>query len=214
MLIAFSGVDGAGKSTQIQMLTDRFEKEGIDCKVIWSRGGYTPLFVKMKNLLGVSRSTNENVAKQSSIRTRSLERNWVRRLWLTLAIVDLFLLYSIYFRWLMLRGKYVIADRYILDTAIDFKINFPAEKAENWWLWKLMNFFSPKPNRYFLLLIPVEESRRRSIQKNEPFPDSVDTLEKRLEVYQHMCKKSQLVTCLDGRGPVDEISQIIISYII
>ena len=41
-IIAFSGIDGAGKSTQIERLKQRLESEGQRVITIWFRGGYTP----------------------------------------------------------------------------------------------------------------------------------------------------------------------------
>lgn len=43
LLVVFSGLDGAGKSTQIAQLRRRLEHEGDRPSVIWTRGEYTPL---------------------------------------------------------------------------------------------------------------------------------------------------------------------------
>ena len=53
-MIAFSGLDGAGKSTQIDLLRKKFLNERKSVFVFWSRGGYTPgmLFFKKSRRLG------------------------------------------------------------------------------------------------------------------------------------------------------------------
>ena len=48
MLLTFSGLDGAGKSTQINLLVDWFEKRGNKVSCLWARGGYTPGFEILK----------------------------------------------------------------------------------------------------------------------------------------------------------------------
>ena len=49
-IIVFSGLDGAGKSTQIDLLLTEFHKRERFVTCIWSRGGYTPIFNAIKNL--------------------------------------------------------------------------------------------------------------------------------------------------------------------
>lgn len=41
MIIAFSGVDCAGKSTQIRFLEEYFVSQGKTCKILWYRPGYS-----------------------------------------------------------------------------------------------------------------------------------------------------------------------------
>jgi len=42
MLIAFSGIDGAGKSTQLEFLQNYFAGMQRKAVYLWTRGGYTP----------------------------------------------------------------------------------------------------------------------------------------------------------------------------
>lgn len=50
-LIVFSGLDCSGKSTQIEFLQKEFSDKKTKNLVFWSRGGYTPGFQKLKDLL-------------------------------------------------------------------------------------------------------------------------------------------------------------------
>ena len=49
--IVFSGLDCSGKSTQIEFLRKEFSDREKNNLVFWSRGGYTPGFQKLKDLL-------------------------------------------------------------------------------------------------------------------------------------------------------------------
>ena len=50
-LITFSGMDGAGKSTQISILKNTIKSNGQRCFVLWARGGYTNNFEFLKKVI-------------------------------------------------------------------------------------------------------------------------------------------------------------------
>lgn len=183
MILVFSGTDGAGKSTQIERLKTVLTDRGLVIKYLWSRGGYTPIFSMIKSFLRLL--LRKKMPKQGvgDKRKKIIEKKSVSKVWLTVSIIDLMLLYGIYVRWQNLFGRVVICDRYIGDTLIDFKRNFPSSFDEHGFLWKLLNKVSPNPDHSFLLYVPVKTSQRRSLEKNEPFPDSKETLEFRLKFY-------------------------------
>ena len=203
-IIAFSGSDGSGKSTQIQWLQahlDRHEVSNVRC---WSRGGYTPVFRKAKRAVRRAPGGLLPPAGESATRNRLLGKRWVRRSWLVLSILDLGFLYGVRIRWWRRCGNWVICDRYLLDTRIDFELNFPGENVDSWWLWQLVVRLCPSPDVHFLMLVPVAESVRRSRQKDEPFPDPPERLALRLAYYRRT-EHAQGRIVLDGLCPIDEV---------
>ncbi|MFC2089136.1 hypothetical protein ACFLT1_00055 [Bacteroidota bacterium] len=212
-MIALSGLDGAGKSTQIDVLVKFFESKGKKVEVFWSRGGYTPGMEWLKRRL---RKSNKSLipSKQGNTKERDIafSKASVRRLWLSLAIFDLILYYGFILRFKKWMGKTIISDRYLFDTLIDFQSNFPKEKVDSWILWKLLKIMAMKPKHHFVLTVPVEESLRRSKLKNEPFPDSKKVLEYRLKKYLDYCTRNPKVHHIDGNKPVDEVEREIMSY--
>jgi hypothetical protein len=105
LLIAFSGNDGAGKSTQIE-LADRFLSErGYRVKRFWSRGGYTPGFVALKSAIRkVSGRRVLPAAGRSKDRQKKLQVPRVRKAWLRMATLDLLVTYALMLRWWRARG--------------------------------------------------------------------------------------------------------------
>lgn len=204
-LIAFSGIDGGGKSTQIQLLMKSLAAQGRRPVYLWSRGGYTGPFNALKGCIRGVLGKKIVPSGRTEQRTRMFRKVWVRNLWLALAMIDLALVYGLYIRFLVLTGKTVIADRYLWDTMIDFRLNFPEADVTSWRLWRFLEWFSPKPDQTFLLLVPVEESLRRSLLKKEPFPDSEKVLRQRLEHYSHLSRKLdwQVIDCM---RPVEDIA--------
>ena len=62
---------------------------------------------------------------------------------------------------------------------------------------------------FVILLIPIEESIRRSKIKNEPFPDTYSTLEKRKEHYVQFIKQNINVIEVDCMKLKSEIHNLI-----
>ena len=211
-LIAFNGIDSAGKSTQIDLLLEELRKKGEKPVYLWTRGGYTGLFNFLKNSLRRIMGRRLPPSGRNDKRNQAFKKSWVRNLWLILAILDLILVYGIYVRISKSFGRIVIADRYLWDTWVDFRLNFSEVKFDQWILWKILKWITPKPSVAFLLLIPVEESLCRSKEKNEPFPDSEEMLRKRLNLYEKLsCLRNW--NPLDCLKPIEEIQREIKSHI-
>lgn len=211
MLISFSGLDGAGKGTQIEILSSFLRKKKYKVYYFWSRGGYTPGFELIKRVIRFILGRKLPKQGHSPSRSKQLANPFILRVWLYFALLDLIFYWVFYLRLKILMGYIVICDRYIEDTAIDFKLNFPEVRINNFFLWKLLKFFALKQDLKFLLLISVNESIKRSAKKNEPFPDSRSTLQARLRFYEDKTifpdKKYHLINC---EKSVMEISKIII----
>ncbi len=204
-LIVFSGIDGAGKSTQIQHLQKALKEQGQKTTYLWTRGGYTGPFNSLKSILRRLLGRRLPPSGRNEQREKVFNNKGVRTVWLSLAMLDLILVYGIYVRLLKCMGCVVIADRYLWDTWIDFKLNFPGICFDQWFLWKFLNLLSPKPDHFFLLLIPIGESLRRSQLKEEPFPDSQEVLQQRFDYYYQFSKSMgwHVIQCLQ---PIDNIA--------
>jgi len=190
--IVFSGTDGAGKSTQIIKLKEVLNSQNV--KVVWSRGGYTPIFkavkVFFKSFTKVKiKYTKENtplsnnIINKSNFRGRLFKNKFFVAAWLFISIVDLIIFYGLYLRYLKLKGVIIICDRYIDDTMLDFTLNFPRSFKSNSLLWKILKLVTPKTKFSFLLYVPPTVSQQRAILKKDTYPDSIETLNWRYSAY-------------------------------
>lgn len=206
ILVVFSGIDGGGKSTQIRLLQEYLHAQGRESVYLWTRGGYTPIFDRLKAILRrLSRSRAVPPAGSTLQRERAFSSTRVRRVWLALALLDLMWTYGILVRYWRWRGRAVICDRYLWDTLVDFRLNFPGERAEHWLLWRCLVRVTPQPDAAFLLVIPVAESVRRSKLKNEPFPDTPARLADRLAHYETLSATGDWLL-LDGQRPIESLA--------
>ena len=205
-IIVFSGTDGAGKSTQIERLCRQLAADRRRPRRLWSRGGYTPGMSGLKSCLRrLSGRTLLPAPGPGARRERTLSRPLVRRIWLGLAILDLILLYGVWLRYQRCWGRTVVCDRYLPDTQLDFQIHFPQENVQQWLLWRLLVWCTPRPDHQFLLIVPVEESQRRSLQKDEPFPDTPEVLAVRYAAYRSW-EDDPRWHVLDGCQPADQLA--------
>ena len=210
MIIVFSGVDGAGKSTQIDLLKKQITGRRLSVSSVWSRGGYTPGFELLKKSVRIVLGKKSISSGRNEKRDKAMSNSLVSRLWLMIAMLDLLVLYAVIVRIKSFLGRVVICDRYLGDTFIDFSLNFPSSNFENMWLWRFLVAISPEPDVSFLFILPVEESMRRSKQKNEPFPDSKEAVEQRLEIYvTSKLFNGQNWVKIDGLDSIDSSANLI-----
>lgn len=206
-MIAFSGLDGAGKSTQIDLLAKQYSSKGHNNLIFWGRGGYTPGMKFFKNTFKISKqSSKKESKKRNNFREKSFSNPLIRKVWLIFSILDLILFYGFYIRLKDFFGIKIICDRYVYDTLLDFELNFPQENIKKWKLWRLLLFLSVKPKKHFVITIPVKESLCRSKLKNEPFPDSKEVIESRLNKYLKYVSDNKNVIHIDGTAKIENIN--------
>ena len=121
-------------------LRDYISSFGRDSYLYWSRGGYTAGFEFIKSLLRCVFSKKLPQTGRSKKRTKILHKPTISRIWLNLAILDLIILYT-FIRIKSSIGCFVICDRFVEDTRIDFLLNFPHIKFENFFIWRFFTVY-------------------------------------------------------------------------
>lgn len=210
MLVTFSGVDCAGKSTQIAMLSEALARSGKRVAPIWFRPGYS---AEMNALRAAARRVLPRAMpgpREGAARERAFARPGVSRAWVCMALSDTFLQYAIKVRWLLATGRTVIADRYLDDGALDLEFRFPGQRVAEWRTSRLVAAMSTRPRVSFLLMLPHDVMLERMAAKNEPFPDPPDVRDRRFAAYQRLAASGRY-DVIDADRPPDVVHRDILA---
>lgn len=202
-MISLSGIDCGGKSTQIEKLKVELEKKGFKCKVIHSRGGYTPVLEFFKTL--IRKDKNGTAEEHEKYREKVHGSSRKRRMLLWLSIFDLGLFYGVYFRISEMWGNLILADRYIWDSYIDFVIKYPEFEFEKWKVWKIVKRIFLKPTHSIIYTIPAELSMYRSTLKDEPWPEPIEVRRERIDRYMSEIELGRWKYVIDATASVEEV---------
>jgi thymidylate kinase len=206
--VTFSGIDGCGKSTQIDQLVERYEREGKRPVRLWSRGGYTEGMLLAKKV--ARRLMGKQLAKpgHSDQRKKAFGNPLTARLWLTAAIVDLIRVYGINIRVWQLMGRPVVCDRYLWDTLVDFQMLFDGIDVERMTLWRLLSFVASAPDEAFLLDLSPEVAEVRALAKGDPWPEPLAARQDRQKRYERL-KERGIFTVVDASATLPDVSDAV-----
>lgn len=172
-LVSFSGLDGSGKGTQIDLLQEYLKKKEIKHIKIWARGSWTPGIELVKKVVRTDKGYDEKEKEQYRKEARSNPKK--QKIILLLSILDLYWYFGLYYRFFLLTGKLIICDRYIWDTYVDFKVDFLLHNFDKWVIWRALMKIIPQPYPSFLLNISAGKSFERGVFKKEMHMDSIET---------------------------------------
>jgi len=203
-MISVSGIDSAGKTTQIEFIEKYYESINRKFIRIWGRGSWTPGVEIIKKL--VRKDKNFTAEQKAEYRKEARTNPKKSKLLLIASILDLYLYFGIYYRWKGLFVKEVICDRYIWDTCADFRVGFSQFDFENWLIWKLLLKFIPMPRHSFMLVISPEESISRGLKKQEMYMESLENKTKKIQEYFKLIDEGKWTDVIDGNQPIEAIN--------
>lgn len=223
MIISFSGLDGAGKTTQIEMLLASYKKQGARVGTVYS---YMPdiRYHSTRELQELQRRIlpydvihirYRLNSDRNSLIMRKLERkNPPQKIMATLAAIQGYYdhkeLSKFVLEPLMNRNKVLIFDRYYYDELV-FKSIYGCPKIV------LKNMYQNENDSDigFLVKISSEECIKRNqnrLDSTVALYQSQENIEALVYYFDRIAEKKNLIT-LDGALPKDEIASLIINQI-
>lgn len=210
MLITFSGVDGSGKTTQIEWLARELTGRGHRVQTVWFRPGYSNELDTLRRWARRIVPRALPTREQAEARERAFSRPGVRRTWFAMAWTDVLVQWGLKLRVLGRGGRVVLCDRYLDDAVIDLRLRFPELRAATSALAGLVGRLLPEPDAAFLLSIPHSEMVRRLADKREPFPDPPELRRERFEAYAELGATGRL-DVIDAADTAENVHRAIVS---
>jgi thymidylate kinase len=199
MLIALSGVDGSGKSTQARALRDAFAAGHVRSRIVWTRIGDTPLL----RLLHSARKRYEQ--SKGTLTQRTFSRtSWRLVLWAIVASAD-YAAWLQYVRWRLWRGDVVIADRYLCDFEVELGIRLRNAPHLAALLLRILRSLAPTPKRAYLLQVDPALTRTRTTASDFSDLDPAD-MQRRYDALTHRYG----LRAYDASRPLDELATALV----
>ena len=176
-LIVFEGTDGSGKATQSQLLLERLQREGIDCRKLdfprYGQPSAAPIELYLKGAFG-TRPGDVNAYAASTFfavdRYASYKQDW-----------------GAYYE----SGGILIADRYTTSNAVHQASKLPEGERQAFLAWlfdfeyRLLGL--PEPTMVFYLDVPVELSERM-LRRREALSHTAADIHEQDEDYLRACR--------------------------
>ncbi len=206
LLIAFSGIDGSGKTTQVKLLQDQLRRNGFETSKMWSR--WRPL-LSLPLLFVLRKSGQVSVHKAdflSIVEFHAIKNQSVASLWCFATQLENFLKISVKIIIPLTLGRAVICDRYVLDLMVDGVSDLHDSPTEIRFGFKLLRLL-PRPDRAFLIDIDAESAFKR-----KPDMPSISYNIERIRSYLALCNEAG-VKVVDGRRSPEAIHQEVCSLV-
>jgi thymidylate kinase len=203
LLVALSGIDGSGKSSQSRWLADALTALGCEVEVVWNdllgNRALDLLAAPPKALLRFAGRKGERIASYDEAPPRSPdeEAGALHDAWSTIVTIANALEQRIACTGRVRHGHVVVFDRSPLDLAVRMEVLYRTSVGLQR---RLVELAAPRPDLAFLLDIPAEVSLAR---KSDIWSRS-QLLEQAM-LYRTLAPRFG-VRPLDGQRPPDEIA--------
>jgi thymidylate kinase len=203
LLVALSGIDGSGKSSQSRWLADALAALGCDVEVVWNNllgnRALDLLAGPPKALMRLAGRKGERIASydESPPRSGAEGASALHSAWATVVTLANALEQRVASAGPVRRGRVVVFDRSPLDLAVRMQVLYRASVAIQR---RLVGLAAPRPDLAFLLDIPAEVSLTR---KSDIWTQS--QLAEQAMLYRSLAPRYG-VRPLDGQRPPDEIA--------
>jgi thymidylate kinase len=207
-LIVLSGLDGSGKSTQMEILAERLGTNGIPAAVLWNR--WKPFLsagvirLAKRYLRARERVKAEDYRGFTDAKRRSMKSVWKRNLWQMMVWGE----YAVQVRARILshrrKGLAILCDRYVYDTLVDVAINFslPPDRLDELMDHPFLSLF-PKPGLVIFIDVDPETGSKR---KSDGTPTAY--LADRREYYAAMARLLR-APIVDGGARIESVADSI-----
>ena len=213
-LIVIEGLDGSGKSTQVEILKNILSNQSVDIMQIKLPDYENPSSTLVKMYLAGEFGTSPQDVNAYAAST--------------FYAVDRFANFTNKWKQDYEKGTLILADRYTTSNAAHQMVKLPKDKWDEYLDWledfEYNKIGIPKPNLVIYLDMPIEISQRLMTSRYGGDEVKKDVHESNVE-YLKSCRESALyateklgwkyVACSDGENPlaIEEISNAVMGFV-
>ncbi len=198
-LISISGVDGSGKTTQIDLLEKRLNNRNARPIKIWSRWrpiSSLPLLAMMRRL-GYSKT--HATSSIGFVETRLSNAGVISSLWCFLTQLDNLMKTGVKVGAPLILGRTVVCDRYTLDLIVEGMADLHDPPTRRRLGYRLLSLL-PRPDAAFLIEIDPKVAYKR-----KPDMPTVSHFVERAKLYHEMADRLR-VQRIDGALPLETVN--------
>jgi dTMP kinase len=205
-LIALCGIDGSGKTTQIELLEKYLRRRGIRVKRIWFRwpAFFSYPFLALCRLLGY---TKWKTASRSNVRyaERSFYKNIaLAKLWPWFFTLDAFIYLFIQIKTRRILSYTILCDRFIPDIVVDIMCEVRDYQLPKRLAGRLLLSLIPKNSK----LIVIDVAENISYDRKNDIP-SINYLKERRKLYLTLAKTLKM-SVINGEEEVSKVHKEIL----
>ena len=202
-IVAFTGIDGSGKTTLSERLREYATAQGMAVGYAWCRHESASLIFVVKLLKQISQKElahEINEESYASTKQRLLSKTLVRSLYQLYVFLDYIVQIKTKLLSKMSKFDVIILDRYILDVVADVMVECDLDPGQSQNFLRLLTKNTPKATITFLVLVPESVSLER---KNDIVSRSY--IVERLRAYEFL-EGIYPSKRIDGTRPLKAIS--------
>jgi thymidylate kinase len=204
-LVTFSGLDGSGKSSQVDALRESLRTNGVTTVRAWTGINpiFTPPFNALVRFLGLThRKTIHGVV----FFWRDLQRNSaIARLWPIAQALDFVPRALLSVKLPLLRGRVVISDRYVYDLIAELSDAELLGRRTR----RLLLTMLPRPGVAFLMDVSEDIAWKRAAVPGRAREQPLYDLSRRRQVYKRLAKDFN-IHVINGEDQPDENRAVIL----
>ena len=208
MRVALIGLDGSGKSANIELL--RSDPAFSKCRFIWVR--WKPLLLRpvyklldrhgrkaMGQCGGVGKKEGADYAYRKGLKEKVFRSPVIRMIWMTFALIDYLIQFYAKSLGSLVTGRSIVFDRFYIDLFIDQGISFSYSPEKICSMIRGHRSMFPRLDRIIYIRVDPEICYERK----DDIPD-MEYLYKRFYVYEKLSNEQGWVT-INGEEPLDKV---------
>ncbi len=208
-VVALSGLDGSGKSTQARLLVDTLERIGIPGAVEWAKLGEDRRLwairrfgTRLLSPLARAESTPAPAGEPAVGKQIRQASGTVSTVWATIACASSIWTYRRQVARYRGRAEILVYDRYILDAAVHLRWRYGARGASASRLTRALVALAPTPLAAYYLELPADAAQQRKLE------DRVQDLADHATLYRKQLASAAGagVKVLDAAQPIDALA--------